>query len=79
MGGYEDDGGVDIDPFATWDVGVAFDLGEAGRSGSSTTVRLGIVNVAAEPPPFVNVAGSYDVRSADPRGRRAFIRLEARL
>ena len=79
VGGYEDDGGVDIDPFATWDVGVAFDLGEAIRSGSTTTVRLGVVNLAAEPPPFVDVAGSYDVRSADPRGRRAFIRLEARL
>ena len=79
VGGYEDDGGVDIDPFATWDVGVAFDLGEAIRSRSSTTVRLGVVNLTAEPPPFVNVAGSYDVRSADPRGRRAFIRLEAKL
>ena len=54
-------------------------LGEVVRSGSSTTVRLGGVNLTAEPPPFVNVAGSYDVRSADPRRRRAFIRLESRL
>ena len=79
VGGYEDDGGVDINSFATWDAGVAFDLGETIRSGSSTTVRLGVVNLTAEPPPFVNVTGSYDVRSADPRGRRAFIRLESRL
>lgn len=27
-------------------------------------------------PPFVNTAGSYDPRSADPRGRRVFLRLE---
>ena len=78
VGGYEDDGGVDIDPFATWDVDVAFELGEMLRNGTSATVRFGVINLTDEPPPFVNVAGSYDVRSADPRGRRAFVRVEAR-
>ena len=79
VGGYQDDGGMDIDPFATWDVNIAFGLGNKRHTGTSTTVRLGIINLTDEPPPFVNVAGSYDVRSADPRGRRAFIRLETRL
>ena len=78
VGGYEDDRGESIDPFTTWDANVAFDLGPMLRSRSSTTVRLGVINLTAEPPPFVNVAGSYDVRSADPRGRRAFVRLESK-
>ena len=78
VGGYEDDRGAGIDSFATWDANVALDIGAMGRSGASTTVRLGVVNLTDEAPPFVNVAGSYDVRSADPRGRRAFVRLESR-
>ena len=79
VGGYEDDGGEDIDPFTTVDanVALAFD-GFPGR-GASTALRVGIVNALDADPPFVNIAGSYDPRSADPRGRRLFVRLESRL
>ena len=78
VGSYRDDNGVDIDPFATWDVNIAFDLGDMLHAATFTTVRLGVINLTGAAPPFVDVAGSYDVRSADPRGRRAFIRLESR-
>ena len=78
IGGYEDDRGADIDAFTTLDANVRFDLGEWLGEGLGTTVTLGIVNLAGTDPPFVNIAGSYDPRSADPRGRRVFLRLEAR-
>ena len=78
VGGYEDDGGAGIGAFTTFDVNFGFDLGGLFRRGPATTVWLGLVNLADEDPPYVNVAGSYDPRSADPRGRRAFIRLESR-
>ena len=78
IGGYEDDSGEDIDASLTLDANVAFDLGSALGGTTTTTLRFGVVNLTDEDPPFVNVAGSYDVRSADPRGRRAFARLEMR-
>ena len=78
VGGYEDDGGAGIGAFTTFDVNFGFDLGGLFRRGPAATVWLGLVNLTDEDPPYVNVAGSYDPRSADPRGRRAFIRLESR-
>ena len=78
VGGYRDDGGARINSFNTLTVNVGFDLGAAFGGGTATLLRLGVVNLLDEDPPFVNVAGSYDVRSADPRGRRAFARLEMR-
>ena len=76
VGAYEDDSGEEIDAFVTWDANLGVDLGDALAGGTTTTLRLGVVNLTDEDPPFVNIAGSYDVRSADPRGRRAFLRLE---
>ena len=70
VGAYRDDGGEDIDAFATLDANVAV------RLLPSLRLRVGVVNLNDAPPPFVNIAGSYDPRSADPRGRRAFLRLE---
>ncbi|MXY53898.1 MAG: TonB-dependent receptor [Gammaproteobacteria bacterium] len=78
IGRYEDDRGADIDAFTTVDANVRVDLGEWFAEGLGTTVTLGAVNLAGTDPPFVNIAGSYDPRSADPRGRRVFLRLEAR-
>ena len=77
VGGYEDDSGEGIDASLTLDANVAFELGGA-LGPATTTLRFGLINLTDEDPPFVNVAGSYDVRSADPRGRRAFARLEMR-
>ena len=77
VGGYDDDGGVEIDAFTTLDANIGFDLGERMPGLSATTIRLGVVNATDQAPPFVNIAGSYDPRSADPRGRRVFLRVEA--
>ena len=41
--------------------------------GGETSVALGGANLLDEDPPYVNIAGSYDPRSADPRGRRLFV------
>lgn len=76
IGGYEDDGGMEIDAFTTLDANIAIDIGERVPGFSATAIRLGVINATDEAPPFVNIAGSYDVRSADPRGRRVFLRLE---
>lgn len=67
VGGYDDDAGGRIDSFTTLDLAVAWTLG--GR----TTLTLGAANLLDEDPPYVNIAGSYDPRSADPRGRRLFL------
>ena len=65
-------------PFTTVDANVRLDLGEWSGESLGTTVTLGALNLAGTAPPFVNIAGSYDPRSADPHGRRVFLRLEAR-
>ena len=67
VGGYDDDAGGGIDSFTTLDLAVAWTL------GAQTTVTLGAANLLDEDPPYVNIAGSYDPRSADPRGRRLFL------
>ena len=77
VGRYKDDGGTGIGAFTTLDFNLGFDLSGLFRRGPATSIRLGVSNLTDEDPPFVNVAGSYDPRSADPRGRRAFIRLES--
>ena len=73
VGGYEDDAGGSIDSFTTLDVNARWSLG--GRLGDrlDASVTLGAANLLDEDPPFVNIAGSYDPRSSDPRGRRLFV------
>ena len=79
VGGYEDDGGGSIGSFTTLDANVrwsfdGFPVFGAGLGGDyETTITLGAVNLLDEDPPYVAVAGSYDPRSADPRGRRVFV------
>ena len=73
VGGYEDDAGGSIDSFTTLDANATWSLG--GRLGDrlDASVTLGAANLLGEDPPFVNIAGSYDPRSSDPRGRRVFV------
>ena len=79
VGGYEDDGGGSIGSFTTLDANVrwSFDgfpgFGAGLGADYETTITLGAVNLLDEDPPYVAVAGSYDPRSADPRGRRVFV------
>ena len=79
VGGYEDDQGGDINGFTTVDANLRFDFGERFWRGVGASVMVGVVNLADQDPPYVAVAGSYDVRSADPRGRRVFARLALKL
>ena len=73
VGGYEDDAGGDIERFTTLDLNVRRTFDRPGWGGGETWVALGAANLLDEDPPFVNIAGSYDPRSADPRGRRLFV------
>ena len=75
VGPYEDDAGGEIDSFTTLDANILWSLGELFRDGSQASISLGVANLFDEDPPLVNVAGSYDPRSADPRGRRVFLSL----
>ena len=75
VGAYQDDRGDGIDAFTAVDLAVAWPLGAGGR----TTLRLGAANVLDADPPYVDIAGSYDPRSADPRGRRLFVSLGLRM
>ena len=72
---YEDDGNVRIDDLLTFDANVGIDLAGMFGSGPETKLTLGVINLTDRNPPFVNVPGSYDSRSADPRGRRAYARV----
>ena len=69
VGGYEDDAGGSIDSFTTLDINARWSLG----GGTDASITLGAANLLDEDPPFVNIAGSYDPRSSDPRGRRLFV------
>ena len=73
VGPYEDDGGGDIDSFSTLGANARFSLGALFREGSQTSITLGAANLLDADPPYVDIAGSYDPRSADPRGRRVFL------
>ncbi len=80
IGGYEDDGGGSIDGFTTLDANVRWSLGSFPGLGADyeTTITLGAANLLDEDPPYVAIAGNYDPRSADPRGRRVFLGVRIR-
>ncbi len=73
VGSYDDDAGGGIGSFTTLDLAVAWALGARSGRDLHTTLTLGAANVLDEDPPHVEIAGSYDPRSADPRGRRLFL------
>ena len=64
-----------IDHFTTVDVQYSFDLGDRLADDTDTSITLGIVNIADENPPLVHINGNYDPKTADPRGRRAYLRV----
>ena len=75
VGSYEDDNEVDIDSFTTVDANLTVNFGEILKDDSATSLTIGAVNLFAQDPPDVNINGGYDPRSADPRGRRVFVKL----
>ena len=78
IGGYEDDGGGSIDSFTTFDANAGWSFGGLLGGKQETTITLGVANLLDEDPPYVAIGGSYDPRSSDPRGRRAFVALRIR-
>ena len=70
--GYQADAGGSIDSFTTLDLNARWSLGWRLGDRFNASVTVGAANLLDEDPPFVNIAGSYDPRSADPRGRRVF-------
>ena len=78
IGGYEDDGGGSIDSFTTFDANAGWSFGGLFGGKQETTITLGVANLLDEDPPYVAIGGSYDPRSSDPRGRRAFVALRIR-
>ncbi len=79
VGGYEDDGGGSIDSFTTLDANVRFSFDGFPGGGSESTITLGAANLLDADPPNVAIAGSYDPRSSDPRGRRVFLAMGIRM
>ncbi|KAF7781755.1 hypothetical protein PRUB_b1080 [Pseudoalteromonas rubra] len=74
---YENDvSGESISSFNTIDLQYSVNLGEVVREDSETRLIAGIVNATDEDPPYVAIAGSYDPRTGDPRGRRAYIKIQ---
>ena len=73
LAGYEDDAGGAIDSFTTLDANIRWSPGPRPGDRFETAVTLGAANLLDRDPPFVNIAGSYDPRSSDPRGRRLFL------
>ena len=78
-GDYEDDAGGDIDSFTTLDLSAKWSFAGLFGSSAESWLRLGVANLFDRDPPYVAIAGSYDPRSADPRGRRLFLSIGASL
>ena len=78
VGGYEDDASGSIDNFTTLDANAGWSFGGFPGAGQETTITLGVANLLDQDPPYVAVAGSYDPRSSDPRGRRIFLAVRIR-
>ncbi len=79
VGTYEDDAGGAIGGFTTLDASTRWMLPDLLGTGTEASVTLGTANLLDEDPPYVDIAGSYDPRSADPRGRRVYLSLGLKL
>lgn len=64
-----------IDSFGQVDLQYGVLLGSFLREDSETSLTIGVINAFDEDPPFVSISGSYDPRTGDPRGRRAYVKL----
>ena len=62
-----------IDAMVTLDLSYGYTLKDV--VGESTTVRIGVINLIDQDPPFVDVLGAYDIYTHDPRGRTFYARL----
>lgn len=67
-----------IDSFTTVDLQYRLELIGLLGPDADTALTAGILNITDEDPPHVNIGGGYDPRTADPRGRRAYVLLSSR-
>ena len=67
-----------IDSFTTFDLQYRLELAGLLGPEADTSLTAGILNITDEDPPYVNIGGGYDPRTADPRGRRAYVLLGSR-
>ena len=67
-----------IDSFATFDLQYRLELAGLLGPDADTSLTAGVLNITNENPPYVNIGGGYDPRTADPRGRRAYVLLSSR-
>ncbi len=67
-----------IDSTTTLDFQYRLTLGGLFDSDSETSLTAGALNIMDEDPPYVNIPGGYDSRTADPRGRRAYVSIRSR-
>ena len=67
-----------IDSFTTVDLQYRLELIGLLGPDADTALTAGILNITDEDPPYVNIGGGYDPRTADPRGRRAYVLLSSR-
>ena len=73
---YDDDQTVKpIDSFTSLDAQYNFRLDDIIRKDSDTTLTLGVVNLTDKQPPTIAIAGNYDSKIHDPRGRRIYIKI----
>lgn len=76
---YENDVSLEkINSFNTIDLQYEMEFNESSILAVSGAITAGVVNITDKAPPFVNIAGSYDPRTGDPRGRRAYLKLKVR-
>ncbi len=76
---YEDDvRNLDIDSFTTLDAQYSFQFGESLIEGTDTALTVGVINATNENPPLVRIAGNYDPKTGDPRGRRVYLKISTR-
>ncbi|WP_158678296.1 TonB-dependent receptor domain-containing protein [Pseudoalteromonas sp. T1lg23B] len=68
--------GDSIDAFNTLDLQYSVNMGQVLKGDSETKLTFGVINATDEAPPYVAVAGSYDPRTGDPRGRRAYAKFQ---
>lgn len=67
-----------IDSFTAVDLQYRLELIGLLGPDADTALTAGILNITDEDPPYVNIGGGYDPRTADPRGRRAYVLLSSR-
>ena len=76
VSGYDDEQkNLDIDNYTTLDLQYSYNFGDILKAESEMSLTIGVINATNENPPFVAIAGNYDPRTGDPRGRRAYVKI----